>query len=147
MRRLQAALELGHRHLAARLARGELIDSPTLAADYLTRRLRHSPRERFACLLLDTRHRLLHECILFEGSLDRADVHPREVVGLALRWHAAAVLLAHNHPSGDTTPSVADLAVTRRLRDALALVDIRLLDHLIVGDGPARSLAECGWLR
>jgi DNA repair protein RadC len=144
---LHAALELGRRHLAARLQRGELLDQPWLAGEYVTRRLRHAGRERFVCLLLDTRHRVLHECVLFEGSLDRAEVHPREVVQLALRWRAAAVMLAHNHPSGDTTPSAADLAVTRRLRDALALVDVRLLDHLIVGDGPACSLAEGGWLR
>lgn len=144
--RLVAALELGHRHLAQGLARGEALTDPGLAGDYLTRRLRALPYEVFACLFLDTRHRVIAFEELFRGTLDGAEVHPREVVQRCLAHHAAAVILGHNHPSGCTEPSVADRAVTARLRQALALVEVRLLDHFIVGEGPACSMARLGAL-
>ena len=144
--RLVAALELGHRHLAQSLARGEALTDPGLAGEYLTRRLRALPYEVFACLFLDTRHRVIAFEELFRGTLDGAEVHPREVVQRCLAHHAAAVILGHNHPSGCTEPSAADRAVTARLRQALALVEVRLLDHFIVGEGPACSMARLGAL-
>lgn len=144
--RLVAALELGSRHLAQALARGEALTDPGLAGEYLTRRLRALPYEVFACLFLDTRHRVIAFEELFRGTLDGAEVHPREVVQRCLAHHAAAVILGHNHPSGCTDPSAADRAVTARLKQALALVEVRLLDHFIVGEGPACSLARLGAL-
>lgn len=144
--RLAGALELANRHLAQGLARGEALTDPGLAGEYLTRRLRALPYEVFACLFLDTRHRVIAFEELFRGTLDGAEVHPREVVQRCLAHHAAAVILGHNHPSGCTQPSAADRAVTARLKQALALVDVRLLDHFIVGEGPACSLARLGAL-
>ncbi len=96
--------------------------------------------------LLDNRHRLIHDEPLFRGTIDGASVHPREIVKQALGWNCAAVIVAHNHPSGVPEPSQADEWITRRIKDALALVDIRLLDHIIVGDGTSVSFAERGML-
>lgn len=141
---LQAALELVRRHHLERLRCGPALTSPRAARDFLIARLRDRDHEVFCCLFLDTRHRLLGFDELFRGTLDGASVHPREVVKTALARNAAAVILAHNHPSGVAEPSQADEIITIRLRDALALVDIRLLDHLIVGDGTCASLAERG---
>ncbi len=141
---LQAALELVRRHHLERLRFGPALTSPRAARDFLIARLRDRDHEVFCCLFLDTRHRLLGFDELFRGTLDGASVHPREVVKTALARNAAAVILAHNHPSGVAEPSQADEIITARLRDALALVDIRLLDHLIVGDGTCASLAERG---
>lgn len=143
---LQAVLEMGRRHLRETLARGDVLSSPAATRDYLTAHLRAYPHEVFACLFLDTRHRVISFDELFRGTLDGASVHPREVVKRALQHNAAAVILAHNHPSGVAEPSVADESITRRLKDALALVDIRVLDHFIIGDGLAVSLAERGLL-
>ncbi len=119
---------------------------PAAAANYFASNLRDRPQEVFAAAFLDTRHRIVAFEDLFHGTLDGASVHPREVVRRAIHHRAAAVIVAHNHPSGITEPSAADIAVTRRLRDALALVDIRLLDHFIVGDGRPLSLASRGVL-
>jgi DNA repair protein RadC len=141
---LQAALELVRRHHLERLRFGPALTSLRAARDFLIARLRDRDHEVFCCLFLDTRHRLLGFDELFRGTLDGASVHPREVVKTALARNAAAVILAHNHPSGVAEPSQADEIITTRLRDALALVDIRLLDHLIVGDGTCASLAERG---
>ncbi|HLS83348.1 MAG TPA: DNA repair protein RadC [Arenimonas sp.] len=143
---LSAALELGNRHLAQGLARGEALTDPGRAGQYLARRLRALPYEVFACLFLDTRHRLVAFEELFRGTLDGAEVHPREVVQRCLAHHAAAVILGHNHPSGSPEPSAADRAVTARLRQALALVDVRLLDHFVIGDGEPCSMARLGLL-
>lgn len=143
---LAAALELGHRQLASALARGELLSDPTAAGRYFSQRLRARPREVFAALFLDTRHRTLAFEELFSGTIDGAEVHPREVVRRALALNAAAVIVGHNHPSGNNAPSAADRAVTTQLKQSLALVDVRLLDHLVVGDGPAISLAARGWV-
>lgn len=143
---LQAVLEMGRRHLRETLARGDVLSSPAATRDYLTAHLRAYPHEVFACLFLDTRHRVISFDELFRGTLDGASVHPREVVKRALQHNAAAVILAHNHPSGVAEPSAADESITRRLKDALALVDIRVLDHFIIGDGLAVSLAERGLL-
>ncbi|HLU14040.1 MAG TPA: DNA repair protein RadC [Arenimonas sp.] len=143
---LAAALELGNRHLAQGLARGEALTDPGRAGQYLARRLRALPYEVFACLFLDTRHRVVAFEELFRGTLDGTEVHPREVVQRCLAHHAAAVILGHNHPSGSPEPSAADRAVTARLRQALALVDVRLLDHFIIGDGEPCSMARLGLL-
>ena len=144
--KLAAALELGHRHLAAALERGEVLTDPASAGRYFSQRLRGRGHEVFAALFLDTRHRALAFEELFQGTVDGAEVHPREVVRRALSHNAAAVIVGHNHPSGDAEPSAADRAVTARLKQALALVEVRLLDHFVVGDGPAVSLASRGWV-
>lgn len=143
---LSAALELYDRYLAAGLERGEALTDPGAAGRYFAQRLRGHPFEVFAALFLDTRHRALAFEELFRGTVDGAEVHPREVVRRALAHNAAAVIVGHNHPSGSTEPSAADRAVTARLKQALALVDIRLLDHFVVGDGAPVSLASRGWV-
>lgn len=142
---LQAVLEMGRRHLAATLERGDAITSPQATRDYLNARLRDYPFEVFACLFLDNRHRVLAFEELFRGTIDGASVHPREVVRRVLYHNAAAVILAHNHPSGVAEPSRADEAITRRLQEALGLVDVRVLDHIIVADAMV-SFAERGLL-
>ena len=144
--RLQAALELARRHYAEALRSGPLLDSPAATHRFLIAQLRDQPHELFCCLHLDNRHRLIAFDELFRGTIDGASVHPREVVKQALRRNAAAVILAHNHPSGIAEPSQADELITRRLREALALVDIRVLDHCIVGDSSCLSFAERGLL-
>lgn len=141
---LQAALEISRRHLAEPLHRDGPLTSPAAASEYLRARLRDSEREVFCCVYLDTRHRVVSCEDLFVGTVDGATVHPREVVKRALALNAAAVIAAHNHPSGVAEPSRADELLTRRLKDALALVDIRLLDHLVIGDRGCTSLSERG---
>jgi DNA repair protein RadC len=141
---LQAALEIVRRHHLERLQAGPVLGSPRAAREYLVARLRDLEHEVFCCLFLDSRHRLTRCEELFRGTVDGASVHPREVVKQALSRNATAVILAHNHPSGIAEPSQADEIITTRLRDALALVEIRLLDHLIIGDGSCISLAEKG---
>lgn len=143
---LQASLEMTHRHMAERLQRHDVLTDPTATRRYLQLRLRDLPHEVFACIYLDSQHRVLHFEELFRGTLDGASVYPREVLKAALRHNAAALIFAHNHPSGIAEPSAADRSLTRRLREALSLVDIRVLDHLVIGDGEATSLAERGWL-
>ena len=143
---LQAVLEMSRRHLAERLRRESALESPQAVRDYLKARLRHEPHEVFACLFLDSKHRVLAFEVLFHGSIDGASVYPRQVVKRALAHNAAALILTHNHPSGVAEPSQADRLLTKRLQEALALVDVRVLDHFIVGDGEPLSLAERGWL-
>ena len=143
---LQAILELARRHLGERLQRGDLLLNPEATRRYLITTLGDLPHEVFCCLFLDTRHRLICYEELFQGTIDGASVHPREVVRRALHHNAAAVILAHNHPSGVAEPSDADQRITRRLKQALQLVDIRVLDHLLVGDRTAMSFAEHGLL-
>lgn len=143
---LQAVLELARRHFQELMQSGPALQNPQATRDYLHMRLRDLPHEIFCCLYLDNRHRVIAFEELFRGTLDGANVHPREVVKRALRHNAAALILAHNHPSGVAEPSQADELITRRLKDALNLVDIRVLDHLIVGDGRCESFAERGLL-
>ena len=143
---LQAVLEMARRHLAERLRRDSALESPQAVRDYLKARLRHEPHEVFACLFLDAKHRVLAFEVLFHGSIDGASVYPRQVVKRALAHNAAALILTHNHPSGVAEPSQADRLLTRRLKEALELVDVRVLDHFIVGDGEPLSMAEYGWL-
>jgi DNA repair protein RadC len=143
---MQASLELARRCLAEPLRRGAVLDGPAAAREMLLARLGDRPYEVFCCIFLDNRHRVIRMEELFRGTIDGASVHPREVVRQALSWNAAAVILAHNHPSGIAEPSQADEFITRRLASALALVDVRVLDHLVVGDGATVSFAERGLL-
>ncbi|MCY1506803.1 hypothetical protein D9M68_410600 [compost metagenome] len=114
--------------------------------DYLKARLRHEPHEVFGCLFLDSKHRVLAFEALFQGTVDGASVYPRQVVKRALAHNAAAVILTHNHPSGVAEPSQADRVLTQRLKEALGYVDVRVLDHFVVGDGEPLSMAERGWV-
>lgn len=141
---LQAVLEMGRRHLFEELQRGQALTSPAVTREYLQARLGDYPYEVFACLFLDNRHRLIACEELFRGTVNGASVHPREVLRRALAHNAAALILAHNHPSGVAEPSQADIQLTGRLRDALSLVDIRVLDHLVVSPGDWVSLADRG---
>lgn len=143
---LAAALELASRHLWAELERGVAHSDPLTAGRYFAQRLRDRPYEVFAVLFMDARHRAIAFEELFRGTIDSAEVHPREVVRRALAHNASAVILGHNHPSGSPEPSSADRAVTQRLKQALALVDLRLLDHFIIADGPPVSMAARGWV-
>lgn len=127
-----------------RVRRGVTLTSPRVVRDYLAVRLGALEHESFGVMLLDTRHRLIEFVELFRGTIDGASVHPREVVKLALARNAAAVLLCHPHPSGVAEPSQADELITTRLRDALALVDIRVVDHIIIAGGDSVSMAERG---
>ena len=144
--RISAMPELARRYFESGLPVGEAIRCPTDTELYLKARLRHLGHEVFCCLYLDNRHRVLRFDEMFRGTIDGTSVYPREVVKEALSVNAAAVILAHNHPSGVSEPSQADERITRRLKAALELVDIRLLDHIIVGDGQATSLASRGLL-
>ncbi|MEY6431264.1 DNA repair protein RadC [Thioalkalicoccus limnaeus] len=143
---LQAVLEMSRRYIEERLQRCDILTSPDATRDYLKARLYAYPHEVFACLFLDNRHRVLGYQELFRGTIDGASVHPREVVRQALAINAAAVIFAHNHPSGVAEPSQADIRITQRLKEALALIDVRVLDHIIIGDGQGTSLAERGLL-
>ena len=120
--------------------------SPRVVQEFLALKLGALEHEMFAVMLLDTRHRLIEYVELFRGTIDEASVHPREVVKLALARNAAALVLAHPHPSGSAEPSRADELITQRLKEALALVDIRVLDHIIVAGGATTSFAERGLL-
>ena len=141
---LQAAVEISRRQLTESLKAGPSLASPRATCDFLTAKLRDLEHEVFCCLYLDKRHRLIEYEELFRGTIDGASVHPREIVKLALQRNSAAVIVAHNHPSGIAEPSQADELITQRVKEALGLVDIRLLDHIIVGDGMIVSLAERG---
>ncbi len=142
---LMAVLELARRAVAQPLRERELLASPEALKAFLQLQLAHKPHEVFAVLFLDVRQRLVALEEMFRGTLAETSVYPREVVLRALHHGAAAVVLSHNHPSGDVRPSRADEALTRNLRAALALVDVRVLDHVIVAPGQAFSMAEHGW--
>lgn len=141
---LQAVLELARRHLEKDLPERSLLNEPALVRRYLSTRLRGLGQEIFLGLFLDAQNRLIATEELARGSLQEARVHTREVVKAALRHHAAALIVAHNHPSGVPTPSAADIQLTQRLKAALETVEVRLLDHFIVGEGQPVSLAERG---
>src|SRR5689334_23742458 len=143
---LMASLELARRHYCEALRAGPAMNAPAATRQFLTAQLRDRPYEVFCCLHLDNRHRLIHFEEVFRGTIDGASVHPREAVRQALQYNSAAMIFAHNHPSGVAEASQADELITRRLRDALALLDIRVLDHLIVGDNSCLSFAERGLL-
>lgn len=141
---IQAAIELGKRYLESGLRQGEILSDPKSTRDYLMAQLRAYPHEVFACLFLNNRHHIISFDKMFNGTIDGASVYPREVVKRALGHNAAAVIFAHNHPSGVAEPSSADISLTRRLKTALELVDIRVLDHFVIGDNQAVSFAERG---
>jgi DNA repair protein RadC len=142
---LQAVLEMAKRHLFEQLVRGDALCSPQQTRQFLSAQLADYPHEVFACLFLDNRNRVIAFEKMFYGTIDGASVYPREVVRLALKKNAAAIIFAHNHPSGVAEPSHADEQITQRLKEALALVDIRVLDHFVVGDEIV-SFAERGLL-
>ena len=141
---IQAAIELGKRYLESGLKQGDVLADPKATRDYLLAQLRAYPHEVFACLFLNNRHHIISFDKMFNGTIDGASVYPREVVKKALGHNAAAVIFAHNHPSGIAEPSNADISLTRRLKTALELVDIRVLDHFVIGDNQAVSFAERG---
>jgi DNA repair protein RadC len=143
---LQAVIEMARRQLSETLLRGEPLASPQAATAYLSAQLRDREHEVFGVVFLDSQHRVLAYEELARGTIDGATVYPREVVKAALRRNAAAVIFAHNHPSGIAEPSAADRALTERLRQALGTIDVRVLDHLVVGDGASVSFAERGWI-
>jgi DNA repair protein RadC len=132
--------------MSRRVHRGVSMTSPKLVKEFLSIKLGTLEHESFCVLLLDKRHRLIEYIELFRGTIDGASVHPREVVKLALAKNAAALLLAHPHPSGVAEPSQADELITQRLKDALSLIDVRVLDHFIVAGGDVTSMAERGVL-
>lgn len=143
---LIAVLELAKRVLAQEIKQKPLFDNPKAVRDYLQLRLGDRPHEIFAVIFLDSQHRLIEMEELFRGTLAQASVYPREVVIRALHHHCAAVVLAHNHPSGSLSASTADQALTQTLKAALSLVDVRVLDHFIVTREAAVSMAELGLL-
>ncbi len=143
---LLTVLELSKRYLHEVLLRSDPLESPGATEQFLKSALRDNPNEVFACLFLDTRHRVIAYEELFHGTIDGATVYPRVVAEKALKHNAAALIVAHNHPSGISEPSLADQAITRRLKDALALLDIRLLDHFVIGEGAPVSMAARGLL-
>ncbi|QCU30142.1 JAB domain-containing protein [Burkholderia pseudomallei] len=143
---LVAVVELARRALAEKARERPLVDSPGAVDDYLRLLIGTRPREVFVCLFLDARHRLVQTEETAHGSLTRMAVYPREIVRRALALNAAALIVAHNHPSGAVRPSAADRRLTRVLRDALALVDIKLIDHFVVGASDTFSFAQAGWI-
>lgn len=143
---LHAALELTRRHYQELMMTGSTLANPRATREFLRMRLRDLPYEVFAVVYLDNRHRVIGFEELFRGTIDGASVHPREIVRHALVRNAAAVILTHNHPSGVAEPSQADELITRRVREALALIDVRVLDHIVVGDAVCESFAERGLL-
>ena len=143
---LQAAAELARRVAQENLQRGQVLTNPDLTRDYLMRQLADRSYEVFAVLLLDSQHRVIQFVELVRGTIDSASVYPREVVSLVLEKKAAAVIVCHNHPSGIAEPSQADRRITERLKNALATIDVSLLDHMVVGDREIVSFAERGWI-
>ena len=143
---VQAAVELAKRHLHEEMRIGSPLTTAQATHRYLQAQLRDRPYEVFCCIYLDNRHRLIAFEELFRGTVDCAQVHPREVLRQALLHNASAVIVAHNHPSGVLEPSPADDFITRRLRDLLSLMDVRMVDHIIVGDSCCYSFAEHGLL-
>lgn len=141
---LQAVVEMTRRHLRESLTEKNVLHSPSDTRHYLKSQLRHHQHEVFACLHLNNQHHVIEFEILSEGTIDNASVHPREVVKSVIKHNAAAIIFAHNHPSGIAEPSDADIAITKRLRKALNLIDVRVLDHFIIGDNEITSFAERG---
>ena len=141
---LQACLEMSRRFLFAEVAQRDALTSPDSVREFLSLKLGKLGHEMFICLFLDNKHRVIEYQELFRGTLGCASVYPREVVKACLARNAAAVIFAHNHPSGVAEPSEADIRITEQLRDALALIDVRVLDHLVIGDGRPVSMVERG---
>jgi DNA repair protein RadC len=143
---LQAVMELARRHLGEQLCRDQVFSSPALVGEFLLSQLRHCQQEIFVALFLDAQNRLISWEKLFFGTIDSASIYPREVIKRVLHHNASAVIFSHNHPSGVAEPSNSDQLITQRLKDALVLIDVRVLDHVIVGGGYTVSMAERGML-
>jgi len=143
---LQGILEIARRYLQETIERDNVLTNPFETRHFLTARLRNYEREVFACLFLDNAHRVIRYEELFHGTINCTTVHPREVVKRALNYNAAAVIFAHNHPSGVAEPSAADQYITQQLKQALHIIDVRVLDHIIIGDGQITSFIERGLL-
>jgi DNA repair protein RadC len=141
---LKACVEMSRRYLRECLERGDALSNPDDTRNFLMSELSGRGYEVFGCLFLDNKHRVIKFEELFYGTIDGASVYPREVLKKTLQHNAAALILAHNHPSGIADPSQADIAITQRLKEALNLIDVRILDHLVIGDGYCVSLAEKG---
>ena len=142
---LQAVVEMSRRYLEEKIHRGNAMENVDDVKRYLQSRLQHYPFEVFACLFLDNKHRVIEYEELFRGTVNSATVHPREVVRCAIKHNAVAIVLAHNHPSGLAEPSLSDREITQKLKEALQLIDVRVLDHFIIGDDIV-SFAERGLL-
>lgn len=141
---LQAVMEMARRNMGEDLKRDSVLENPTQVRRYLKALLRHEQHEVFGCLFLDSKNRVQTFEVLFHGSINTAHVHARQVVKRALAHNSAGLILCHNHPSGVKDASEADIDLTRHLKQALALVDVVVLDHLIIGDGDPLSMAEYG---
>ena len=141
---IKAIMELGHRYLRASVDRGDVMDCPDTTRQYINMQLRGHQHEVFACLFLDNQHRIIRFEKMFNGTINSANVHAREIVKRALQLNAAAVIFAHNHPSGTAEPSRADETLTNHLTGALKIIDVRVLDHIIIGDHECSSFAEQG---
>lgn len=144
--REQGILEQAFAILSRRHQRGELLSSPDATRDFLRLRLASEPNEVFGCIFLDNRHRIIAVEDLFHGTIDGASVYPRVIVQRALAHNAAALVAFHNHPSGVAEPSQSDIRITARIKEALALIEVRLLDHLVVSVETSTSFAERGLL-
>ena len=142
---LKAVVEMSRRFLEEHITRGDALSDVNAVRNYLCHQLRGYPYEVFSCLFLDNKHRVIEYEEMFRGTIDSASVHPREVLRRAIHHNAAAVIFAHNHPSGVAEPSQADHRITDKLKDALGMVDVRVLDHFIIGDDVV-SFAERGYL-
>lgn len=141
---LQAVIEMARRHFEQKLHREDVLSNPNDTRQYLLQKLRDFPSEVFGALLLDSQNRVIRYDHLFFGGLNNTAVYPREVVKHVLRHNAASVIFAHNHPSGVAEPSQADVQITQKLSQALATIDVKVLDHMVIGDGNVESLAERG---
>lgn len=143
---LKAAIELGRRYFEEELPKGQLLNNSTLTKRFLMNQLKSHPHEVFACVFLDNQNRMICFEELFQGTLTEANVYPREVVKRALAHNAGKIILAHNHPSGNPHPSQADIDLTQSLKQALTLIDVQVIDHVVVGGTQTISLAEIGVL-
>ena len=143
---IKVIVEIAKRYLAESLKGGSALTNSEETRSYLTFCLRGRMQEVFACLFLDTKCRVIRYEEMFHGTVNEAKIYPREVVRRSLQLNASAVIFAHNHPSGDSTPSSADKMITERLKFALAAIDVKILDHLVIGEGRISSFAEQGWL-
>lgn len=143
---LQAVLEMARRYFVEEINHGEILNNPETTSTYLSMQLRGYDYEVFACLFLNAQHQVLAFEQLFKGSLNKSHIYPREIIKRVLFHQASAVIFAHNHPSGNNQPSVADKQITQTLQQALDLFEIKLLDHFIIGSGTPYSFAEQGLL-
>lgn len=143
---LQAVIEMGKRHLAEKLQKGSVMDSPQIVSDFLCAQLRGEPHEVFGCLFLDSKYHVIAYENQFYGSINESRIYPRQIVKRCLYFNAAAVIFTHNHPSGNTEPSHSDKVLTKELIKALSYVDVKVLDHLIIGEDKPFSMAEWGMI-